>query len=411
MRVSTLPLWLLCVLAAACTTSDELPVGRAASDIHLASDSEMIPARVPPGATLSTLLGRHALHPPDAAALVDAIREVFDPRQLRVNQSYRLERTSEGCVRLFEYEVDVERALRVAARREEPHRFDAEILQYDSTTTRQAVSTAITPDAPSLFEAMDVVGERPELTMALAEIFGGELDFRIDVQQGDRFAVLVDRMDRDGRFVKYGPVLAASVETGDRQITAVRFAPSGGTPGYYDENGRSLKRFFLRSPLRFEPQITSRFSRARLHPVLHVMRAHLGVDYRAPTGAPVVAVSNGVVTGAGWRGGGGRTVSIRHANGYETFYLHLSSIAVRKGARVSQGQVIGRVGSSGLATGPHLDYRIRHNGVFVNPLTVHRRLPPGEPVPASAMEEFEATRDRQLAALRQRTDVQLASTH
>lgn len=415
MRLSIPALLLAGALAApACTTVDELPASKERrADIHLDPDSEMIPARVPAGATLSTLLDRHGLHTADADGIVEAIRSVFDPRLLRVNQAYRLERTLEGCVRLFEYEVDVERGLRVIARPDEPHQFDAEIVQYDSATSRRAVSTAITPDAPSLFEAMDVVGERPELTMALAEIFGGEVDFRIDIQQGDRFAATVDRTERDGRFVKYGPVLAATIDTGGRRISAVRYAPAGKAAAYYDENGRSLKRFFLRSPLRFEPQITSRFSRARRHPVLHVMRAHLGVDYRAPTGAPVVAVANGIVTGAGWRGGGGRTVSIRHGNGYETFYLHLSAITrgIRAGARVAQGQVIGRVGSSGLATGPHLDYRVRHNGAFVNPLTVHRRLPPGEPVPSAAMAEFETVRDELLGALVERTDVQLAATH
>ena len=118
-----------------------------------------------------------------------------------------------------------------------------------------------------------------------------------------------------------------------------------------------------------------------MHPVLHEVRAHLGVDYRAPIGAPVIAVANGVVTKAGWNGGGGRTVGIRHAGGYESFYLHLSSIAVRPGAHVSQGTMIGRVGQSGLATGPHLDYRLRKNGAWVNPVLEHRRMPPGAPIP------------------------------
>jgi len=374
----------------------------------------MVPARVLRGETLGALLRRHALHPPDVDGLMAAVRSVFNPRHLRVNQTYRLERTSDGCVRLFEYEVDLERVLQVVVKPEEPHVFEADIVTYDSTTVRTAVTATISEDASSLFEAMTRAGQEPDLTIALAEIFGGELDFRVDVHRGDEFNVLVHRTERDGRFVRYGDVVAASVGTGGRRLTAVRYSPPGKPADYYDENGRSLKRFFLRSPLRFEPRVTSGFSRARMHPVLHVVRAHLGVDYRAPTGAPVVAVANGIVTGAGWRGGGGRTVSIRHGNGYETFYLHLSSIAsgVRKGARVSQGQLIGRVGSTGLATGPHLDYRLRRNGVFVNPLTEHRKLPPGEPVPASAIAEFEAVRDAALQALSvPRAPVQLASTN
>ena len=133
--------------------------------------------------------------------------------------------------------------------------------------------------------------------------------------------------------------------------------------------GRSLRRFVLASPLRFKPRVTSGFSRRRLHPVFRTVRAHLGVDYAAPTGTPVVAVANGVVVSAGWAGGGGRQVRIRHASGFESYYLHLSSFAkgISAGAHVDQGQLIGRVGATGTATGPHLDYRLRKNGVFVDP--------------------------------------------
>jgi len=182
---------------------------------------------------------------------------------------------------------------------------------------------------------------------------------------------------------------------------AIRYAPPGAAFSYYDADGKSLKRFFLRSPLRFEPQVTSRFSLARFHPVLHRMRAHLGVDYRAPVGAPVVAVASGVVTSAGRRGGAGNMVSIRHPSGYESSYLHLSAITrgVRPGAHVAQGQMIGRVGATGLATGPHLDYRLARNGRFINPLLEHRRMPPGEPIPAEHMGAFSTVRDAALARL------------
>ena len=136
-----------------------------------------------------------------------------------------------------------------------------------------------------------------------------------------------------------------------------------------------------------------------MHPVLREVRAHLGVDYRAPAGAPVVAVADGVVVSAGMSGGAGRVVHLRHANGFETEYLHLSAIAVRAGTRVRQGELIGRVGSSGLATGPHLDYRLKKNGVFINPVTAHRAMPPADPIPAAEMPAFEAARDRAMAAL------------
>jgi murein DD-endopeptidase MepM/ murein hydrolase activator NlpD len=406
---------MLLLAAAACGCgAPESPVSIVRGDIALASDSEMVPARVPPGATLGAMLQQHALHAPDLEGLLRAITAVFEPRRLRTGQAYRLERTATGCVRLFEYEVDPERVLRVRGRAADPHVFDADIIEYESTTRAQVVNAIIAPETPSLFGAMEAAGARPELPIALADIFGGEVDFRVDLQQDDAFAVLVDETVRDGRFVKYGPVQAAIIEAGGRPITAVRFTPPSGKTGYYDENGRSLQRFFLRSPLRFQPHVTSGFSRARLHPVLHVVRAHLGVDYRAPHGAPVIAVAHGTVTGAGWRGGGGRTVSIRHANGYESFYLHLSSIApgVRRGARITQGQVIGRVGATGVATGPHLDYRLRKGGVFVNPLLEHRKMPPGDPVPPDALDAFMEVRDAALARLqRAEPEIQLTAQH
>ena len=142
-----------------------------------------------------------------------------------------------------------------------------------------------------------------------------------------------------------------------------------------------MKRLFLRSPFRFEPRITSRFSYRRVHPILGGVRPHLGVDYGAPTGTPVIAVATGTVVSAGRSGGSGNMVRLRHTNGYETYYLHLSAFGsgVRRGRRVFQGQEIGKVGSTGLSTGPHLDYRMRKNGVFVNPLLEHRNLPPGDP--------------------------------
>jgi murein DD-endopeptidase MepM/ murein hydrolase activator NlpD len=184
-------------------------------------------------------------------------------------------------------------------------------------------------------------------------------------------------------------------------LRAIRFTVPGGMPAYYDEQGRSLRRFFLKSPLEFEPRVTSGFSMSRMHPVLHVSRAHRGVDYGAPTGAPVVAVAPGTVVSASYDAANGRMVRVRHASGYESYYLHLSAFAkgIHAGARVDQGQRLGFVGASGLATGPHLHYGLTKNGTFVNPIIEHRHMPPGEPIPAGAMTAFAAVRDRELAAL------------
>jgi murein DD-endopeptidase MepM/ murein hydrolase activator NlpD len=238
--------------------------------------------------------------------------------------------------------------------------------------------------------------------MSLAEIFGGQIDFESDLQLGDQFEVLVEKRSHDGEFSSYGAILGARFVTDGRDLRAARWSdPSTGRADYYDENGRSLKRFFLRTPLRFEPRVTSGFSRTRLHPVFRIYRAHLGIDYAAPTGAPVVAAAGGTVVSAGWSGGGGNMVHLRHASGFETYYLHLSAIGkgVRPGARVEQGQLIGRVGATGTATGPHLDYRLKKNGVFVNPLAEHRKLPPGEPIPAAQFAAFRARLDDTLRAM------------
>jgi len=392
----------ICAIVAGCHRLDpDAASTDRGEDLELAADSEMIPGRVPASATLAGMLTPHSLHTADVTGVVTAAARVFDLRTLRAGQPWRFERTLDGCVRHLEYEVDAERFLRVSARANEAHGFDASVIPYDVRQTTMTVAGIIDSHNPSLFAAMAAEGETPELPMALAAIFGGEVDFNSDLQRGDGFGLVVEKVYREGRFARYGTVQAAELRNGGRRLMAIRYAPPGAAFSYYDADGKSLKRFFLRSPLRFEPQVTSRFSLARFHPVLHRMRAHLGVDYRAPVGAPVVAVASGVVTSAGRRGGAGNMVSIRHPSGYESSYLHLSAVTrgVRPGAHVAQGQMIGRVGATGLATGPHLDYRLAKNGTFINPLLEHRRMPPGEPIPSEHMGAFSAVRDAALARL------------
>jgi len=201
-------------------------------------------------------------------------------------------------------------------------------------------------------------------------------------------------------------ITAAEFLNDGRTIRAIRFTPAGGEPGYYDEQGRSLRRFFLRSPLKFEPRITSRFSARRMHPILHQARAHRGVDYGAPAGAEVVSVASGRVLGATFDSANGRMVRVRHQSGYVSQYLHLSAFGpgIRAGVTVTQGQVIGRVGSSGLATGPHLHYGLLKNGVYVNPLLEHRNMPPGEPVPQTDRDTFNSQRNLALAVFAEHSD-------
>ena len=194
----------------------------------------------------------------------------------------------------------------------------------------------------------------------------------------------------NGEFARVGNVLALIYQNDGRRLEAYQFGEDG---GHYDADGKPLRKLFLRSPLRYS-RITSGFSSRRFHPVLKRYRPHYGVDYGAPRGTPVRVTGSGTVRFAGWNGGGGKTVKVRHPNGYMTAYLHLSGFAsgVRPGRRVRQGDVIGYVGSTGLATGPHLDYRIQRDGSWINPLNLDNK--PAEPIPPDRMAEFSAWRDR-----------------
>jgi murein DD-endopeptidase MepM/ murein hydrolase activator NlpD len=380
------------------------------ADVILPAEVSILAERVAPGATLSSLLHAQQVAEDEIGKLVEGAASVFDVRRLRTDRPYRIIRAVTGALRGFEYEIDADRILRLS-RASEHEPFVAMIDDIEKRTKPGIVSGAIDRESSSLFEALSRAGERVDLSVALAEILASEVDFNTELQPGDSFRLLVDKQYRpadlvEGRieevFSGYGAVQAVTFENAGRTINAVRFTPRDGKPDYFDWNGRSLRRFFLKSPLKFDPVVTSRFSMGRMHPILGEVRAHLGVDYRAPSGAPIVAVADGYVVSAGASGGAGRMVHLRHANGYETEYLHLSTIDVRAGTRVRQGDVIGKVGATGLATGPHLDYRVRQNGSFVNPTTVHQSMPPGDPVAEADMEAFQQARDRAIGALRVR---------
>lgn len=240
----------------------------------------------------------------------------------------------------------------------------------------------------SLFEAVGAAGESDALALALADIFQWDIDFHREVQPGDRFAVLVERVRAEGQTVSYGPVLAATYRTQGRSLSAVRWTVDGVT-GYWDDRGRPLRKQFLRAPLKLS-RVTSRFSSSRLHPVLGRRLPHWGVDYAAPEGTPVMVTADGVVHFTGWKGGGGNTVEVGHPGGYTTAYLHLSRFApgLAPGQRVSQGQVIGYVGSTGLATGPHVDYRVTRHGRYLNPLSLGKD--PAPPLREADLPRFRA---------------------
>ncbi|MEO6239556.1 MAG: M23 family metallopeptidase [Vicinamibacterales bacterium] len=390
------------VLLAACAQPE--PARKVAgADVRLPLESETIVATVPRHATLDSLLRAHQLQEQLVAQAVSATRVVFDPRHLRADRPYRLVRSLDGLLREFEYQIDADRFLRIVnVDRSTPTVLDARVLDYDKQTDVAAIDARIDAAHPSLISSIDAAGEKIQLAMELADVFGGQVDFQTDLQPDDSFRVLFEKTAHDGQFAGYGAVLAAAITVDGRSLQAFRWQdPATGKGAYYDENGRSLKRFFLKSPLKFEPRVTSGFSLRRLHPVDRVFKAHLGVDYGAPTGSSVVSVAAGVVVSAAFSGAGGNMVHVKHPGGFETFYLHLSSYGpgIRAGAHVAQGRLLGRVGMTGSATGPHLDYRLKRGAAFVNPLSVHSRQAPGEPIPAAQIATFKASRDNLLGRL------------
>jgi len=347
------------------------------------------------GETLGQLLARLGVEAGRVALWVGRAAEHLDPRQLPVGLPVLAEcRWGAGieAVRLVfpRHEVVVwEQGEEVRARKNpRPVR---EVL-----ASREAVIRS------SLFAAVDAMGEGDELAVGVAEVFAWQVDFHRDLQPGDRLEVLFLRLECEGERLGYGPILAARLTNRGTTYQAFRFATASGV-GYFDERGRPLKRQFLRSPLPYT-RVSSGFSASRLHPVLGRRLPHFGVDYAAPLGTPVRATADGVVSFVGFKGGGGNTVELRHAGGYSTAYLHLSRFApgIKVGARVTQGQVIGFVGATGLATGPHLDYRVMQHGRYLNPARIG--ADPLPPLTGGELEAFKKLRAELAALFAQKRD-------
>jgi len=245
----------------------------------------------------------------------------------------------------------------------------------------------------SLYEAMNAVGEQDLLTLSFAEILAWEIDFYQDLREGDQFKLVVEKLYKGDQFVQYGPIHTVEYRRGERIIRGFWYGDD-----YYNEEGVSLRKPFLKAPLRFD-RISSRFSHARRHPILGGIHPHYGIDYAAPPGTSVWAVADGTVVSVGWKGGFGKQVVLRHRNGYKTYCGHLSRYGpgIKREAQVQQKQIVGYVGSTGLSTGPHLDYRLSRDGRFLNPL--RGVFPPGHPLQEKNLREFHQKRGEMLAWL------------
>lgn len=314
-----------------------------------------------------------------ANEVADLIKPVFNVRQLRFGNPFRIEKAIDGTLSKFEYKIDDERVLKVQ-KEKDADSYEAHVEKVDLETREDVLDAEI---SSSLWAAL---GNKPKgdyLVTNVAGIFQWDVDFNTAIQPGDRIRIITESQYHDGSFIKYGKIQAAELVNAGHTYRAFLFKDE-----YYDEKGNAVKRAMLASPLQFNPRITSGFSRARPHPILGGVRPHLAVDFGAPTGAPVVAVANATVTFAGWSNGYGNLIQLKHANGLTTGYGHLSKFAsgIHTGVAVRQNQVIGYVGMTGLATGPHLHYMMTHNGTPINPLSI--KSEPALPIAASLKDEY-----------------------
>ena len=341
----------------------------------------------------TSALEKFGLSHQDATNASSAAQHAFNLRQVRAGNTITVGRSVEGDLREIDYKIDPDRMLKIVPA---DAGFTAEVKEIPSKIEVTAVSGQLDD---SLFNAIEQAGESPEIAMRLAQIFGYDLDFYTDPRKGDTFRVLLEKKKyANGKTAGYGKIFAAEYDNGGKKYQALLFHDEFGRPAYYNADGKSLQKAFLRSPLKFSAPVTSHFSAARYHPILKTVRPHMGTDYGAPIGTPVQAIGTGKVLFAGLKGGEGNMVHIAHSNGYETMYLHLSRMYVRAGEHVEIGKTIGLVGSTGLSTGPHLDFRILQKGQYKN--FEKLGLPPSDPVSKKNLPEFADLRERWLPLLK-----------
>lgn len=335
------------------------------------------------GETVSNVFARLGLEGTELREATNALAAKVDLRSLKAGNRYSAFFNPDASLASFEMTLDGSGRVEMI-RQGSVWRSDWEPFQR-----RVEVRSLQATLEGSLEESIRKAGGPLPLAYRLAEVFQWDLDFTKDLKRGDRFEVLYQEVQLDGRFHDIGTVLAAIYDNHGRMHEAYRF---GDATGYYDGNGLPMRKMFLRSPLRYS-HVTSAFNLHRFHPVLNEYRPHYGVDYGAPVGTPVQVTANGTVLSAGWDRGGGNVVKVQHAGGYVTAYLHLSRFGtgIRSGARVRQGDIIAFTGATGLATGPHLDYRVKLRDAWVDPLTLKGVR--DEPIPGYRMASFRSWRD------------------
>jgi murein DD-endopeptidase MepM/ murein hydrolase activator NlpD len=354
----------------------------------IGSTIEVIVAR---NDTLDAIFRRMALDPADLAAIrqLPGIRQSLD--FLKPGDAIKVTHR-DGEVRQLERKVSETRTLEVMRKDDG---FAARMIENPVETK---VRTATATIDSSVFQAAGAAGISDIIATKLANVFAWDIDFVLDIRDGDRFTAVYEQVYQDGKYLRDGELLAAEFVNAGKVYRAVRFTSEGGTAGYYSPDGQPMRKAFLRAPVEFT-RVSSAFNPHRKHPILNLIRGHMGTDYAAPTGTPVHAAGDGRVAFAGQRGGYGNAIVIAHNGNVSTLYGHMSRFAknVHPGSHVQQGQVIGYVGMTGLATGPHLHYEYLVNGVHQNPQTV--RLAGSEPLRADDLRQFREATAPLLAAL------------
>ncbi len=337
-----------------------------------------------PGQQMTTVFAEAGVVPPDLSPAVKALSRAVDLRRIRSTDLFILYRSKQGKLRRLEYDrggtadkIIVEQNGTDFHSFAEPKHVEHVLCKMQGTVSS------------SLYETMAAIGGDANLIVSFADLFAWDFDFFTDTRNGDHFEMLVEEVWVDGKKVSFGRILAGRYwPVGEAEpLDAFLHAWNPDESSYYTHDGQSIRKFFLKSPLNYR-RISSTFTTARFHPIFKTYRPHLGVDYAAPMGTPVVALGGGRVCSVTWRTGFGRTVQIRHNDTYLTQYAHLSAYAkgLRSGDHVKQGEVIGYVGQSGHATGPHLDFRVQMNGKWVNPLGLKRGA--SSPLPQSQKAAF-----------------------
>jgi murein DD-endopeptidase MepM/ murein hydrolase activator NlpD len=336
--------------------------GTAAQQAGVASTIEVIVGR---NDTMDAIFRRMALDKADLAAIrnLPGIRQSID--FLKPGDAIKVTHSNGGAIEHLSRKVNETQTLEVV------RKDDGFAAKLVSNPVQTRIRTATATIDSSLFQAAESADISDMVALKLANVFAWDIDFVLDIREGDHFTAVYEQIYQDGRYLRDGEVLAAEFVNDGKVYRAVRFTAEDGTVGYYTPDGKPLRKAFLRAPVDFT-RVSSVFNPARMHPILNLIRGHMGTDYAAPAGTPVHAAGDGSVSFEGTRGGYGNAIVLSHSNGVSTLYGHMSRFAktIRPGSHVSQGEIIGYVGMTGLATGPHLHYEYLKNGVHLNPQTV-----------------------------------------